>query len=136
MPKQTIPPILREKVWLTFFKTIEGSCYCCRSRLTMRSYHCGHIISEHNGGTTTLENLVPVCKSCNSSMGVMNLYAYKERFYSEYDEPGAFGQQFIHQLIHDIFQTTQSNMDYVTKLQTMKELLNSSIDEKIKELSQ
>ncbi len=135
MPKKPIPPVLREKIWLKFFNTIEGECYCCKTKLTMRSYHCGHIISEHNGGLSTLENLIPICKSCNSSMGIMNLYEYKEKYYSQDDDPGMIGQQFIHKLIHDIFQTYNSSMNSIDKLNLMKELLNNSIDEKIKELN-
>ena len=134
MPKKTIPPILREKVWLNFFKTIEGYCYCCNNPISIRSFHCGHIIAEHNGGLTCLENLVPICKSCNSSMGTTNLYAYKEKFYSSNDEPGTFGQQFIHNLIHDIYQTSNTTLNNIDKLKMMKELISNSIDEKIKEL--
>lgn len=135
MPKQTIPPILRSKVWFKFFNSSEGKCYCCFGNISLNSYQCGHIISEFNGGKTIAENLVPVCKSCNTSMGVTNLYAYKEKYYSSDDDPGTVGMQFIHERIHDIMQTYKINGSDIDKLKAMKELLNSAIDEKIKELS-
>ena len=37
------------------------------------SFHCGHIISEANGGEIKLDNLRPICHSCNSSMGTVNM---------------------------------------------------------------
>jgi 5-methylcytosine-specific restriction endonuclease McrA len=33
----------------------------------------GHIVSIKNGGETSLENLLPICTLCNSSMGTMNM---------------------------------------------------------------
>jgi len=134
MSKKPIPPNLRTQVWFKFFNSNEGMCYCCKNKINMNSYHCGHIISEYNGGLTSLENLIPICKSCNSSMGVMNLYEYKEKFYSSDDDPGTFGQQFIHSLINDIYQSYFSKLNSNEKLKLMKELLNNAIDEKMKEL--
>jgi 5-methylcytosine-specific restriction endonuclease McrA len=37
---------------------------------------CGHIISEFNGGELKLDNLMPICNSCNSSMGTKNMNEY------------------------------------------------------------
>ena len=36
-------------------------------------FQCGHIISEFNGGDITLDNLIPLCSLCNSSMGKTNM---------------------------------------------------------------
>jgi 5-methylcytosine-specific restriction endonuclease McrA len=38
---------------------------------------CGHIIAHALGGNALLDNLMPVCKSCNRDMGTMNLEEYK-----------------------------------------------------------
>ena len=35
----------------------------------IKNWECGHIISEFHGGTTEPDNLRPICKNCNSSMG-------------------------------------------------------------------
>jgi 5-methylcytosine-specific restriction endonuclease McrA len=37
------------------------------------AFECGHVISEFNGGTNKLNNLKPICVSCNSSMGTQNM---------------------------------------------------------------
>ena len=40
-------------------------------------FECGHIIPYSQGGPTSLENLRPVCKGCNRSMGTTNMLDYK-----------------------------------------------------------
>ena len=55
-----------------------GKCYCCRiteiKQLT--NYHCGHVKSEKNGGSIDIENLRPICSSCNLSMGMKHMRQY------------------------------------------------------------
>ena len=40
--------------------------------ISRNGWHCGHVISEKNGGETNIGNLRPICGSCNNSMGSMN----------------------------------------------------------------
>jgi len=37
------------------------------------NFACGHIISEYEGGSLDVNNLRPVCTTCNSSMGIRNM---------------------------------------------------------------
>ena len=43
----------------------------------MNSFHCGHVISEADGGPTTVDNLRPVCATCNLSMRTQNMEKFK-----------------------------------------------------------
>lgn len=80
--KKSIPPNLRQSVWMEHFKdSIHGVCYCCQKEITSFQFECGHIIAEFHGGETKIHNLKPVCKSCNRSMGVMNMEVYKKKYY-------------------------------------------------------
>jgi 5-methylcytosine-specific restriction endonuclease McrA len=36
-------------------------------------FHVGHVISEKAGGTHEINNLRPICASCNHSMGSENM---------------------------------------------------------------
>lgn len=76
-PKKTrIPAVLKTHVWNKYIGEDLGKakCTCCKlSDITQRSFHCGHVISEASGGSTSLDNLRPVCSSCNLSMGTMNM---------------------------------------------------------------
>ena len=52
----------------------KEKCVCCKSTdITQISFHCGHIISEKNGGETIVSNLKPICQNCNSSMATKNM---------------------------------------------------------------
>jgi hypothetical protein len=58
-------------------KMMEGCCYVCNNTLLFENMECGHIIPHVYKGTTTIENLEPICKMCNRDMGIMNLNEYK-----------------------------------------------------------
>jgi 5-methylcytosine-specific restriction endonuclease McrA len=77
--KKNIPKALRDQVWLKF----NGRCFdskCkvrwCKNKIDVFNYHVGHNIPESKGGLTTIENLRPICSSCNLSMG--NQYSIDE----------------------------------------------------------
>lgn len=74
--KRSIPAALKRKVWYTYIGEEHGNgrCYCCQTSIIHQlSFHCGHVLSEKNGGELTLQNLRPICQNCNSSMGTMNM---------------------------------------------------------------
>jgi 5-methylcytosine-specific restriction endonuclease McrA len=52
---------------------------CEENYISQQDFHCGHIIAEANGGTTTLDNLIPICSTCNNGMGTTNMMEYKEQ---------------------------------------------------------
>ena len=39
----------------------------------------GHIKSLKNGGTNDMYNFVPICQTCNLSMGIENLYEFQKK---------------------------------------------------------
>lgn len=81
--KKKIPKGIRNIVWDTHMGADykRGLCCCCKiEQITFVNFHCGHIISECNGGEVHVNNLIPICQSCNCSMGSMNLEDYKEGY--------------------------------------------------------
>jgi hypothetical protein len=80
---KTIPKKLREIIWNTYIGKDKGMsvCFCCRkSEITQMNFQCGHIISEYNNGTTDIENLLPICCLCNSSMGTTNMDEFMKKY--------------------------------------------------------
>jgi hypothetical protein len=83
--KKSIDPRLRKKVWKRYIGNyLEAKCFCCREKIiTPFSYNytfqAGHIISEHNGGKTSIENLLPICRDCNMNMSSENWDEYVKR---------------------------------------------------------
>lgn len=77
--RKNISGELKGKVWKKFNENIcdEGFCYTCNNKLHFKEMECGHIIAHSLGGKETEDNLMPVCKTCNNKMGIMNLEEYK-----------------------------------------------------------
>ena len=80
--KKTIPKILKDLTWQRWIgdDIAKAKCLCCGvNEIKMNSFHCGHVISEADGGPTTVENLRPVCATCNLSMRTQNMVKFKEQ---------------------------------------------------------
>ena len=72
MRKALIPKALREQVWLKGIgKHYEGKCTTtwCNNIINVFDFQVGHRVPESKGGTTTIDNLTPLCSRCNLSMG-------------------------------------------------------------------
>lgn len=84
--KKTIPPKLRNAVWINEFGkgNYTGVCPipCCDNVLKNDKgcFHAGHLTSEANGGEVKLSNLRPICHSCNIHMGSTNWDDYVLQF--------------------------------------------------------
>jgi hypothetical protein len=77
--KQKIPAAIREAIWVKHMgKVYEGKCPTpwCPNTITVFDFHSGHDIPESKGGPTTVENLIPLCARCNTSMG--NEYTFQQ----------------------------------------------------------
>jgi len=78
--KKKISHTVRIKCWNVHVGELipKTKCMCCYNiDITQHYFHCGHVIAESNGGTQKIENLLPVCNVCNSSMGSMNMNDFK-----------------------------------------------------------
>lgn len=89
--KQKVPKHVREEIWDCWIGKALGTapCYCCRkTEISQLNFECGHVEPESKGGKMTIENLRPVCRGCNSSMGQTDMRDYVKMFYNrELDEP-------------------------------------------------
>ena len=80
MPKKRIPKILKDLTWQKWVgdEIAKTKCLCCGvNDIKMNSFHCGHVISEADGGPTSVENLRPICATCNLSMRTQNMEVFK-----------------------------------------------------------
>ena len=76
---KTIPLSLKKSVWNHWMGMDVGEAKCPVCKITtiyQMSFHCGHIVAKSNGGPNTVDNLKPICQSCNSSMGNQNMNAF------------------------------------------------------------
>ena len=85
IPKKQIAEALKTSVWNKYIGLEQGSapCYCCQTtRITQREFDTGHVIAEISGGKTHIDNLRPICRKCNLSMGAMNMELFRKQFTS------------------------------------------------------
>lgn len=76
--RRRVPKIMRKLLWDKHYPgLLIGKCYVCNCRLDNRDYEAGHVKSHAKGGSTTLENLRPICSTCNKSMGTDDLNDFK-----------------------------------------------------------
>jgi 5-methylcytosine-specific restriction endonuclease McrA len=73
---------LRTSVWRKVFgcHASKGMCRCGET-IYETSFECGHIFAHSLGYPTTLENLYPICESCNKKMGTQPMDEYFHEMY-------------------------------------------------------
>jgi len=84
--KKRVPKKLKTDTWNKYIgrKHGEALCICCRADCIGQSnFHAGHIISEFNGGKITVDNILPICAGCNSSMGTKNMDSFIKEHYPD-----------------------------------------------------
>ncbi len=84
--RKSIPKPLRRQVWDYYMgQNYSGKCKTgCGKIIDVFDYECGHVVSVKNGGGNILDNLKPICSSCNKSMGTQNLIEFGLVYY-KYD---------------------------------------------------
>ena len=73
--RSAVPPMLKQEVWKKYMpspKLTHGPCYVCGNEISILVFECGHNVAHADVGEITLENLRPICSSCNRSMGTRN----------------------------------------------------------------
>jgi len=80
--RKSIPQSVRKELWINHFgERYEGKCFVCKIKITKEEFEAGHVIAYAEGGSDTLDNLRPICKTCNRSMGTQNLLEFKEEYH-------------------------------------------------------
>jgi 5-methylcytosine-specific restriction endonuclease McrA len=81
--KKSIPKSLKKYCWDIHIGPDIGTakCLCCKHQdIRQIEFHCGHVISEKNGGETSIKNLRPICAQCNLSMQTKNMDEFMKSF--------------------------------------------------------
>ena len=77
----------RGKVWKNIYPTLDDSvCKICEINIMKfddtKSWHMGHVQAFSKNGSDDDENLRPICRACNLSMGNKNMKFYTENKFS------------------------------------------------------
>ena len=79
-----VPKAVKDATWKKYmgYKT-EGKCYCCRMEtISVFNFEIGHNKAKAKGGSNDIENLRPICKGCNTSMGTQSIESFRAKHFS------------------------------------------------------
>jgi 5-methylcytosine-specific restriction endonuclease McrA len=80
--RRPIDKNVRHLVWTKYNKSsLSGKCYCCKTPITYQHFHVGHNKAVAKGGKDNINNLRPICSSCNNSMRTMSIEQYKAKYF-------------------------------------------------------
>jgi len=82
MGKERIPVAVRAAVWNNYVGSKKGETKCfvgCGRTISTFNFQCGHVQAEAKGGKVTIDNLRPICSTCNQSMGTTNMEEFIRR---------------------------------------------------------
>lgn len=81
--RKAIPKSLKSKLWKQYFgNNMVGNCFCCKAEIEgLGGWEAGHILASALGGPDTIDNLRPICSTCNKSMGTLNMDIFKEKYF-------------------------------------------------------
>lgn len=68
---------------MAILKKSNGCCWYCGIQLDKSNYTSDHVVSKKNGGTDSIDNLVPCCKRCNSRKGTRAIEQFREKLQLE-----------------------------------------------------
>lgn len=86
--KSCISKSLKTSIWdANIGNNIRAAlCICCNNtEIKVENFHAGHIVAESLGGETDQNNLLPICATCNTSMGSTHMNDFvKSNFPNHY----------------------------------------------------
>jgi len=82
--RSSCPKAVREAVWAKYIgiNKMVGKCYVCKKPIHFTDFEVGHNKPFSKGGKWNINNLRPICRSCNRSMGTMSIETFKRRYFS------------------------------------------------------
>lgn len=83
--RKSIPKAVKDTVWSKYIGAdkAEGKCYVCGRTIHITDFDLGHNKAVSRGGRNNINNLRPICRTCNTSMGTTSIETFKARHFSE-----------------------------------------------------
>jgi hypothetical protein len=79
-----VPKAVKDATWKKYLgNKPEGKCYCCKMvTISFFDFEVGHNKARSKGGSDQIENLRPICKSCNTSMGTQSIESFRAKHFA------------------------------------------------------
>lgn len=63
----------------SIYHKTNGRCAYCGREMLIDEMNCDHMVSIHNHGADSLENLLPSCRECNHFKKACNVEGFRKR---------------------------------------------------------
>lgn len=121
-------------VYTKYFDNINnGRCLCCGTSISLRNFHKGHIEADSVGGEDNIGNLVPLCMSCNTKMGAIDFFTYKNTHYPDIKIEMIPEREIELLKTENKLLRKQLNLKEIESLRKENDDLRKKIDEKVKD---
>jgi len=79
-----VPKAVKDATWKKYMSNKnEGKCYCCGiETISVFNFEIGHNKARSKGGGNQIENLRPICKTCNTSMGTQSIESFRKKHFT------------------------------------------------------
>jgi hypothetical protein len=98
--RSQIPYQVHMEIWKRRFgMSVEGPCICCQNTIgaLSRGHEIGHIQPVCRGGTSEWQNIIPICRTCNSNMANTHMRDWMEYSYpNQYERYLGDMSDYIH----------------------------------------
>jgi len=72
-----IPANIRYATWRKYCgNTLDSLCWSCHTMVTFENWHAGHVLAWSKGGPDSVDNLRPLCSTCNHHMSDKHMRDY------------------------------------------------------------
>ncbi|MBI2872906.1 MAG: HNH endonuclease [Chloroflexi bacterium] len=81
--RRSIPKAVKDQVWFKYIGAgkAEGKCYVCGRTIHIVDFDVGHNRAKSKGGGDSIDNLRPICRTCNTSMGTQSIEVFKAKHF-------------------------------------------------------
>ncbi len=82
--RSSCPKDVKETVWRKYFgNKMSGKCYVCGKAINFTDFEVGHNKPFTKGGKWNINNLRPICRTSNRTMGTMSIEAFKRKYFAK-----------------------------------------------------
>lgn len=132
--RKVLNKVMRQKIWCRYYgRNMDGICKCCRmNKISVMDYDAGHILAHKEGGSSYINNFVPICRPCNQSMGTENMNAFLKKMDGDNVSTWLYnGDDNVNMNVDDAFTIAENDKNQDDDSRKIKKIKRIKLPEKM-----